>query len=60
MADKVKVPQRDGEVTIQVAGGDPRTWRVQNGLVSPANEDERDLLLATIDGAKPAPADTKE
>lgn len=60
MADKIKVPQRSGEVTVTVAGGEPRTWRVQNGLVSPANQDEHDLLLAVIDGAKPAPDAPKE
>lgn len=60
MADKVKVPQKDGEVTIAVAGDEPRTWRVTNGLVSPANQGEHDLLLAHIDGAKPAPDAPKE
>lgn len=60
MADveKVRVPQKTGQVRIAVGGDEPRTWQVKDGLVSPANQEERDLLLQTIDGAKPAP-DTK-
>lgn len=54
MADKIKVPQRTGEVTITRAG-ESRTWRVQDGLLSPANQEEHDLLLARVPGAKPAP-----
>lgn len=61
MIGKVQVPQDGGEVTVTVAGGEPRTWLVQDGgLISPANKSERALLLATIDGAKPAPPDKKE
>ena len=57
---KVRVPQQDGEVRVAVGGDDARTWKVQDGLVSPSNSAERDLLLRYVDGAKPAPADKKE
>lgn len=59
MADKVKVPFPDGEVRITYGdSGETRTWRVQDGLVSPANLAERDALLRNVSGAKPAPAES--
>lgn len=49
--DKVKVPQSDGQITIRQDGGEPRTWNVREGLVTPATLAEQALLVATIDGA---------
>lgn len=60
MADKIRVPQESGEVTLSVAGGEPRTFRITDHLLSPANQDEYDLVLATIEGAKPAPSTTAQ
>jgi hypothetical protein len=50
---KVNVPQKDGEVTISVAGDEPRTYRVTDGQVTVAEKDV-ERFLAVIDGSKVA------
>lgn len=50
---KVRVPQADGEIIF--TGGDPdapRTFQVDDHLVSPRNNDEQADLLRLVDGAR--------
>lgn len=54
---KIRVPQEDGE--IRATGGtfdEPRTWKVSSHLVTPANAEEREFLLARVEGARVATA----
>jgi hypothetical protein len=54
MTTKVRVPQADGELTINGPRMDePRTWRVDDHLVTARNDDELALLL-NIEGARTA------
>lgn len=56
MARKVHVPQDGGEITISRDGGEPRTWRPQGHLVTVRNDDEHDLLIGNVPGARAATA----
>lgn len=49
---KVRVPQKDGQISIAVGGDEPRTWNVSDHLVSPQSYAEQDLLLSRVDGAR--------
>lgn len=50
---KVRVPQQDGEITVSYGNTqDARTYRVQDGLVTPRNAHERAELLSFVPGAK--------
>ena len=48
---KVRVPQNDGEIILSRGGETVLTKRVTDGLVSPRDDVERALLLASIPGA---------
>lgn len=49
---KIRVPQESGELRVAIDGGEPRTWRVQDHLVTAADDAERDRLLVLVDGSK--------
>lgn len=48
---RVKVPQKDGEVTIRVGGGEPQTFAVTDGVIAAPDQVAADLLLVNVDGA---------
>ncbi len=50
---KVNVPQRDGDISISVAGDEPRTYKVNDGQVTVAEKDV-ERFLAVVDGSKVA------
>lgn len=52
----VTVPQQDGELTVQVGNGEPRTWRVDAGVVTARTIEEEATLLVHVDGARRATA----
>lgn len=54
---KVNVPQKDGDISISVAGDEPRTYRVTDGQVTVAEKDV-ERFLAVIDGSKVAGGST--
>lgn len=45
MAIQIKVPQKDGEITITAGSAEPRTWKVTDSTVSAQNEAEALLLI---------------
>ena len=51
---KVRVPASAGDEITFTTFGESRTFKVNDGMVSPANANERALLLLLVDGAKPA------
>ena len=53
----IKVPQKDGEVLVSIAGDEPTTYRVTDGQVSVATEDV-ERFLAAVDGSKVAGGNT--
>lgn len=48
---KVRVPQKDGEITFSRQGDEPRTYRVTDGEVTVAQAD-LDRFLRAIPGAE--------
>lgn len=47
----VRVPQKEGEIRIAVAGDEPRTYKVSDHTVTVNNAD-LDHFLVTIEGSK--------
>lgn len=47
---EIKVDQRDGEISIALAGGDPKTYKVTDGEVT-VEEADVERFLAVIDGS---------
>jgi hypothetical protein len=50
---KVSVQQKDGSITIAVAGDEPRSYNVSDGQVTVAEKDV-ERFLAVVDGSKVA------
>lgn len=47
---RVNVPQKDGQITITVAGGESQTFSVTDGVVTAPDRAAADLLVAYADG----------
>lgn len=48
---KVKVPQKDGEISVSIGGNEPTRYRVTDGEVS-VKEEDVDRFVAAIVGSE--------